>query len=146
MFPEHMEFWAGKFKHRVGKDLCFLPPLAWPFRGWSIYSWWDLETTGSGSGPRPRWSSGCGGTCYVHRVQKGAWDPAVMGKEAEQLGGRVKGHLPLPKDGTLNGRKNSRCSLELIWQRVVGIFSGCSRGNGLWDRSLPFFKNCAAFE
>lgn len=31
----------------------------------------------------------------------------------------------------LNKTRNSRHSLELVWQRVEGLFSGCSRGDRL---------------
>ena len=34
---------------------------------------------------------------------------------------------------------------QAAWQRVAGLFFGCSRGDELWGINLPLVQNCVAF-
>ena len=48
-------------------------------------------------------------------------------------------------DFVLGKKLLAQARIGLIWRRVSGLFFGCSRGDELWSRSLPFFQNGVAF-
>lgn len=125
--PDHREFWSRRFKQKEGRtmplfhlslaDLCWAQVVCaglWPRNtcpGPWLLSLWDLPHVPVGFGSHvarqqaldshPAWEVLVAGVTdrsgHSHSLQKGAWGPTVMRKEAQLLGGQLSGFLRLPK-------------------------------------------------
>ena len=58
--------------------------------------------------------------------------------------GLKKRTMQFLKDGTLKGRRDSGCSLGLVWQGAAGFSSGCPGED--WSREPATLPDCTALE
>ena len=94
----------------------------------------------------PRWLAAQAAQAAHARTPERSLSRTATGNKLSRLGDHRVAACGPQRMVFLFGRRNSGCSLGVVWQRVAGFFSGCSRGDGLRGRSLPFFQNCVASE
>ena len=105
---------------------------------------WPATTVGSGPGPLAQDAVAAAWQPWPHtQTPGGSRSQNVTGNKLSRLDGCAAAACGSQRIVFLNGRRNSGHSLELVWQRIVGFFSGCSAGDGLRGRSMPFPRLCS---